>query len=157
MLRGNLLQQPWIVRASTFQKLGGFDESIRYCEDWDMYLRITRNYKIAMSDEVISIHRIEGQNLHLEDWVNQYDMYEKTIVKQHNASGPLSFSEKMTIRRKMAEIQKRRGDRFYALSEFGSAWNHYLSSASWMPTDIVVMSRLGLWLPKLFSRNASTP
>ena len=156
LLQGNLLQQPWIVRSSVFRELGGFDEGIRYCEDWDMYLRITRSNKIAMSDEVISIHRIEGQNLHLEDWVKQYDMYEKTIVKQFRASGPLSLSENMTIRRKMAEIQKRRGDRFYALSEFGSAWNHYLSSTSWLPTDFVVMARLGLWLPKLFSRHAST-
>ena len=110
-----------------------------------------------MSDEVISIHRIEGQNLHLEDWVKQYDMYEKTIVKQFKASGSLSLSENMTIRRKMAEMQKRRGDRFYASAEFGPAWNHYLSSASWLPTDFVVMARLGLWLPKLVSQHASTP
>jgi glycosyltransferase involved in cell wall biosynthesis len=157
LLKGNLLQQPWMIRASAFHELGGFDENIRYCEDWDMYLRITRSHRIAMSDEVISIHRIEGQNLHLEDWVKQYDMYEKTIVKQFKASGSLSLSENMTIRRKMAEMQKRRGDRFYASAEFGPAWNHYLSSASWLPTDFVVMARLGLWLPKLVSQHASTP
>jgi glycosyltransferase involved in cell wall biosynthesis len=157
LLKGNLLQQPWMIRAAVFQELTGFDEDIRYCEDWDMYLRVTRGHRVAMSDAVISIHRIEGQNLHLEDWVKQYDMYEKTLVKQFKASGPLSLTENMTIRRKMAEIQKRRGDRFYALAEFGRAWNHYLYSASWLPTDFVVVARLGLWLPKLVLRHASTP
>jgi len=148
LLKGNLLQQPWMVRASVFRELKGFDENIRYCEDWDMYLRVTRAHQVAMSDEVISIHRIEGQNLHLEDWVKQYDMYEKPLMKEYLAKDPLSRPEKQTIHRKMAEIQKRRGDRFYSLGNNELAWNHYFSSASWLPTDWVVLARLGLWLPK---------
>lgn len=147
MLRGNLLQQPWIVRASEFRKLGGFDESIRYCEDWDMYLRITRGRKVAMSDEVVSIHRIEGQNLHLEDWVKQYDMYEKTLIKQYKMPEALSWEEKSTISSKMAEIQKRRGDRFCSQHEIRQAWKCYFQSARWKPTDPVVLARLGLWFP----------
>jgi GT2 family glycosyltransferase len=141
-----------MIRASAFQDLGGFDKTIRYCEDWDMYLRVTRAHQVAMSDEVISIHRIEGQNLHLEDWVKQYDMYEKTLLKDYRAKDPLSQSEKKTIHRKMAEIQKRRGDRFYSLGSFKLAWEHYFSSASWLPTDWVVLARLGLWLPKRLFR-----
>jgi glycosyltransferase involved in cell wall biosynthesis len=152
LLQGNLLQQPWMIRASAFQDLGGFDKTIRYCEDWDMYLRVTRAHQVAMSDEVISIHRIEGQNLHLEDWVKQYDMYEKTLLKEYRAKDPLSQSEKKTIHRKMDEIQKRRGDRFYSLGSFKLAWEHYFSSASWLPTDWVVLARLGLWLPKRLFR-----
>lgn len=148
LLKGNLLQQPWMIRASAFQELEGFDENIRYCEDWDMYLRVTRANRVAMCDTVISIHRIEGQNLHLEDWVKQYDMYEKTLVKQYFAKESLSRVERKTIRNKMAGIQKRRGDRFYSLGDIRSAWEHYLSSASWLPTDWVVLARLGLWLPK---------
>lgn len=156
LLKGNLLQQPWMIRASVFQEISGFDKNIRYCEDWDMYLRVTRGHCVAMSDEVISIHRIEGQNLHLEDWVKQYDMYERTLVKQYRANDPLSKVERKTICLKMAEIQKRRGDRFYSLGSFRLAWEHYFSSACWLPTDLVVLARLVLWLPKRIFKPGKT-
>src|SRR4029077_13273207 len=65
LLHGNLLQQPWAIYRSTFLELGGFATEVRYCEDWDLYLRLAYAAPLALSDRVISRHFVEGDNLHL--------------------------------------------------------------------------------------------
>ena len=151
LLRGNLLQQPWMVRRQVFLDLGGFDEAIRYCEDWDMYIRLTRQHEIALSDFVISIHRIEGENLHLESWLKQYEMYERTIHKQLLSKYPLSLSERWTLRKKLAQMEKRRGDHAVQEKDFRRGYKHYWNSFRWAPVDHIVCAKLLLWVPRLFS------
>ena len=85
LLRGNLLQQPWAIRRETFQQLGGFDESVRYCEDWEMYLRVTERHAVALSDTAISIHFVEGANLHRSEGQEAHHM--KVIRKQMQRKG----------------------------------------------------------------------
>ena len=148
---GNLLQQPWMVRRQVFLDLGGFDEAIRYCEDWDMYIRLTRQHEIALSDFVISIHRIEGENLHLESWLKQYEMYERTIHKQLLSKYPLSLSERWTLRKKLAQMEKRRGDHAVQEKDFRRGYKHYWNSFRWAPVDHIVCAKLLLWVPRLFS------
>ena len=85
LLRGNLLQQPWAIYRQTFLDLGGFDPEIRYCEDWEFYLRVARAVPLALSDEVISHHHVEGTNLHLAP--GQEDMHLRVLAKQMRISG----------------------------------------------------------------------
>ncbi len=65
LLHGNLLQQPWAIDRETFLGLGGFEPTIRYCEDWDLYLRVAAAVPLVLTDEVISEHIVESGNLHL--------------------------------------------------------------------------------------------
>lgn len=151
LLSGNLLQQPWIVRKDAFHKTGGFDTSIKYCEDWDIYLRLSRFYPVAVSDEVISIHRLEGENLSLAAWESQCEMYEKTLHKQFTLSGRLSRKESWLIRKRIGGFYKSRGDHFVLRGIRRDAWLCYLRSALWNPFDHVVLARLGIWIPAVFS------
>jgi GT2 family glycosyltransferase len=151
LLRGNLLQQPWIVDRTALQSVGGYDEKIRYCEDWDLYLRITRRFQVVLSDDVLSIHRIEGSNLHLAESVKQNPMYHRVLSKQYrSAEDSLSRSEKRMIHRKMASFGKMDGDWLYQHGKTRKAWLSYLESARWDPTDHVVLARLILWIPMCF-------
>jgi glycosyltransferase involved in cell wall biosynthesis len=39
--------QTWLIRKSVLQDLGGFDTAFRLWEDWDLCIRIAREYRIA--------------------------------------------------------------------------------------------------------------
>ena len=42
-----------MVRSECFQKVGGFDETLPSCQDWDMWLRLARHYKFHFIPEVL--------------------------------------------------------------------------------------------------------
>lgn len=47
-----------LVRRECFTKCGYFDESLPSCEDWDMWLRISRKYEVGyVNEKLLSIRR----------------------------------------------------------------------------------------------------
>ena len=143
LLWGNLLQQPWAVYRDTFLSVGGFAEDVRYCEDWDIYLRITRRYPVALSDRVISIHHIEGENLHLAQ--GQEQMHVKVLQRQLREVSWLAPGARWVIRKRLGQYFKTSGDRVRSQS-LADAWRYYLRSLWSWPFDHVVAAR-ALWWP----------
>jgi SAM-dependent methyltransferase len=52
-----------LYRREVLVALGGFDEGLRRCEDYDLYLRIARSYPIASHPEIIAEYRWHGHNM----------------------------------------------------------------------------------------------
>lgn len=144
LLRGNLLQQPWAIYRDTFHELQGFDENIRFCEDWDFYLRIVNQYPIVLSDRVISRHKVEGENLHLDP--RQSIMHQKVLEKRLREEPWLHFRNVWLLKRRLAMYCKMHGDqaRSHSLKQ---AWQHYTRSFLYWPFDLVVAVRTCLTLP----------
>jgi glycosyltransferase involved in cell wall biosynthesis len=42
---------------------GGFDEGLRRCEDYDVYLRLARKYPVASHPEIVAEYRWHGRNM----------------------------------------------------------------------------------------------
>lgn len=65
LLRGNhiAMHATVIYRRSILDSTGGFDVSLPACEDYDLYLRITRQHKIAYHDQVIAEYRRHETNM----------------------------------------------------------------------------------------------
>lgn len=144
MLSGNLLQQPWAIYRDDFLALGGFDTAIRYCEDWELYTRLVASRVVALTDRVVSVHYIEGQNLHR---VSGQDLQHMKVIRKHLA-GPGRHDWRMVriLRPRLANYYKTRGDLLRADGQPG-AWMEYLRSLTTWPGDPVVMARLVLWFP----------
>jgi glycosyltransferase involved in cell wall biosynthesis len=143
LLWGNLLQQPWAIYRDAFLSLGGFAVEVRYCEDWDLYLRVTRLFPIVLTDRVISYHQVEGENLHLRE--GQAQMHMKVLYRQLAKAGmPWSFAH-WIIRRRLGNYHKTAGDHVRGRS-LGEAWRHYLRALWNWPFDHVVAART-LWWP----------
>jgi len=51
-----------MVRKECFNHIGYFDESIRGTEDWDMWLRISRHFKVQCIDAIIAKYRVHNAN-----------------------------------------------------------------------------------------------
>jgi glycosyltransferase involved in cell wall biosynthesis len=52
-----------IVKADAVRKLGGFDSSMRGCEDWDMWRRLAWDSKIHCVDRALVKYRRHGTNM----------------------------------------------------------------------------------------------
>lgn len=148
---GNILQQPWAIWRDSFLLLGGFDESIRYCEDWDMYLRVANAFAVVVSDDVISTHTIEGGNLHLRP--DQDEMHLHVIRKHLRLQRLRDIRAYLTFRQKLAGYYKMFGDRDY-FTNGRRAWLAYWQSFVAWPFDYVVAARLLLWSPVLSSKQS---
>jgi glycosyltransferase involved in cell wall biosynthesis len=142
LLRGNLLQQPWAIYRKSFFEAGAFAEDIRFCEDWDLYLRIASRFSLVLSDEVISIHHIEGDNLHLT--LDQDPMYVRVLARQLAKQEATDWRAWTVTRRRLAQFAKSAGDRARSAS-INAARTDYARSFRLWPFDHVVAVRTLVW------------
>jgi glycosyltransferase involved in cell wall biosynthesis len=65
LLRGNYIgmHATLMYRRSVLESVGGFDTSIEACEDYDLYLRIARNFPIHCHDKVVAEYRQHDSNM----------------------------------------------------------------------------------------------
>jgi len=60
--RENIISNAPLVNKLALQDVGLYDESLRTCEDWDLWLRITEKYVAVHIPEVLQMYRITGVN-----------------------------------------------------------------------------------------------
>ncbi|MDI6792170.1 MAG: glycosyltransferase family 2 protein [bacterium] len=66
LLKGNFIPSPSVlVRRACFEKVGLFDENLGRlaAQDWDMWLRIARVYKVAYVDRPLANYRFHDRNM----------------------------------------------------------------------------------------------
>ncbi len=64
-LRGNAIGMHATVLydCAVLRVVGGFDTNLRKCEDYDVYLRISRRHRIAHHPGIVADYRIHGDNM----------------------------------------------------------------------------------------------
>jgi glycosyltransferase involved in cell wall biosynthesis len=70
-----------IVRADMLRRLGGFDEELRYFEDWDLWLRLAQCALPAACPEVVVARVEHGQNMLFRDRANVVADFEQLLAK----------------------------------------------------------------------------
>lgn len=74
-----------LVKKECFDKAGGFDEILKACEDWDMWLRLAEHYEFDfVPTELVRIRRhhenMQRDKLHM--LANRLKFYEKWLQKR---------------------------------------------------------------------------
>ncbi|HAN39424.1 MAG TPA: family 2 glycosyl transferase [Chitinophagaceae bacterium] len=58
-----LIQTPSIVvKRSVYEAIGGFNKSLSWCEDWEMWIRIATQYQFWYIPQVLANYRIHGNS-----------------------------------------------------------------------------------------------
>lgn len=70
------------IHKTIFEKVGLFDESFRVCEDYDLWLRILREYEIRLVDEEL-ITKQAGHPNQLSFTTPFMDSYRVKALKKH--------------------------------------------------------------------------
>ncbi len=142
LLHGNLLQQPWAIYRDTFTALGGFDAGIRFCEDWELFLRVADRVPLAVSDSVIGNHYIEGLNQSLSE--GQHEWHMKVLRQRLAAARWRDPKAWLIVKERLGMYHKAAGDRCWQ-QDPTQAWRLYLRSFAAWPFDAVVAARCLLW------------
>lgn len=105
LVRANpLVTSSVLARRECFDTCGGFDESLRLAQDWEMWLRIARRWQVALVPAPLTIYRVHaGQRS--KDRVEMRGC-EAEVLRRGLARGSIS------------------GDRLRALAQRRMAWAH---------------------------------
>ena len=72
-----------MVKAEAIRAVGGFDETLPSCQDWDMWLRIAKLYPVVFLPEPLCIyHAFHGENISGRAY-NKVDGFEKILLKYY--------------------------------------------------------------------------
>ena len=83
MMHGTVMYRTEILRNA-----GGFDESLKRCEDFDVYLRLTKNYPIASYKGVAAEYRRHGENISLNAALMLKTV--RTVLARHAPASQIS-------------------------------------------------------------------
>ena len=64
LLHGNFVStQVAVVRTECFEKAGGFDESLPYFEDWELWIRLSKQFEFALVDEPLVTAYLQSDSI----------------------------------------------------------------------------------------------
>ena len=88
LLFGNVLDAPSsvLIKREVFNKMGLFDEDFEKCEDWDMWLRISKYYQIFPVKEYLVQYREHINRLSSDSKEMFY--YENAVLKKALSTTP---------------------------------------------------------------------
>ena len=128
--RSELVRQCWlstcsvVARAQCYRECGYFDESLRACEDYDMWLRLSERYEFVGVPEVLVWYRRIGNNT--TDDVERMFVALMTVARKHWPGGSMDTAELAPERRcveKVAYLGAVVG--WVARGDFGRATEHF--------------------------------
>jgi glycosyltransferase involved in cell wall biosynthesis len=82
LMTGNFVSNGLLVRAEIMKALGGFDEKLDACEDWDMWRRISYHHELVYVDEPLVHIRVHGTNMSSRRWLMTSTAL-RHLVKMH--------------------------------------------------------------------------
>lgn len=85
LLQRNVIDAPTVViRKECLEKTGGFDETLTCLEDWELFLRIAREYEIGYAEDALLISDIH--NTGVSSRVGGYFQARCVMVVRHKAA-----------------------------------------------------------------------
>ncbi|MGH3127538.1 MAG: glycosyltransferase family 2 protein [Gaiellaceae bacterium] len=94
-----------IVHAEAFHEIGGFDEGLRFFEDWDLWLRLVQATPPATCPELLVARVEHGGNMLFRDRADVRADFERVLAKQ----GPVTDEQRLAVAEWMAHEHMRAG------------------------------------------------
>jgi GT2 family glycosyltransferase len=123
---GQRLQTPcMVVRRSVYEDLGGFDERLSYCEDWEMWVRIAAHYPVWYEPEPLALYRIHSTSISgasLRTGANVADL--RIAIRLHRPLLPPAREREITAAalEETATTALRRGGRALGTGDARAFW-----------------------------------
>ena len=136
MLFGNfILTSTCLCRSVVFETIGVFDESLRAAEDYDLYLKISKTYPVALIAKQLIRYRYSDNQLSGENHfgtlsVNLIDIFTKNVAAIKDEAFLRGNGKK--IRGRLGQYYSQKGYFHFSREEMDEAARWYLRS---IPND----------------------
>jgi glycosyltransferase involved in cell wall biosynthesis len=133
-----------MVRRRAVEALGGFDESLTSIENWDLWIRIAREWAIECIDEPLTLYRVHAGNRSGNIDLRRENIF-RVLAKHHD---PSDRSPEARRRRRDAYFHAYfnvLGRAYFGQHEMGRA-RRALARAFWLKPSLGVARLLGLSL-----------
>lgn len=92
LLRSNFIIPSTVcLRRDAVERVGYFDESLRSCEDWDMWLRLLPDHQFTGLADVLVRYRIHGSSLSAN--VAQMQASKRKVVEKHFGADDQQYAD----------------------------------------------------------------
>lgn len=133
LLQNNFVGTPSvIIRREVFDRVGGYDESLRNLDDRDMWLRIARHYDVIYRDEPTFIYRSVPTSISRQGLERQ--AIERTRVGKKLFSQALSAYQKRLVRSWIGRNYLTAGYMRFEASSKRAALNAFVQSFFYSPS-----------------------
>jgi hypothetical protein len=131
------------IRRTSFDQVGGYDETLDAYEDWDLYLRLSLIGRLAYTNDLAALYRVWPGN---GEW-SRTALWTIRVTEKHlSALPPLGEDEQGRAR---YGLYRRLAESHNVLGEEGSVRRATLAAARIAPARAI--SDGGLWRPLLRS------
>jgi glycosyltransferase involved in cell wall biosynthesis len=146
LLRRNYIAMHGTVmyRRDRLVEVGAFDESLRRCEDYDVYLRIAKRYAVAGHADLVAAYRLHGDNMS-----SDYEAMMRAALDVHARYRPDAASDPAALQ---AWREGRRAWRDYYGQELAS--QRYRSRPASTVQSIGQLASLARIAPNVAAREA---
>jgi glycosyltransferase involved in cell wall biosynthesis len=124
-----------VVRREALEAAGGFDESLRMSEDWDLWIRLAARGDIVPLRVPLATYRIHPENTQMRDGHERLLAWKLRVVDKHLPAGEPTgrrASVYALFHREHGVMALRAGDR-------GAARGHFRTSAAMRLTPAAVL------------------
>lgn len=129
-----------VVRADVFRESGGFDERLRFFEDWDLWLRLLDCGLPAACDEVVVARVEHGDNMAVRDRGEVLGAFERLLAKHR----PVTDVDRRGVAEWLAFEQHRAGRRLAAARIYFMTALAYRSPGNIPPAVGALFGRRGM-------------
>jgi glycosyltransferase involved in cell wall biosynthesis len=131
-----------VLRAATFREVGRFDESLRFFEDWDLWLRLVHLNPPATCPEVLVARVEHGGNMLFRDRADVRADFERVLGKQ----GAVTDEQRLAVAEWMAHEHMRAGLHLRAAALYARAAVSHRSAGNAVAAAGALFGRRGLAL-----------
>ena len=137
-----------LVRKECFQSLGLFDtrEGFMAVEDYDMWLRIARKYRIEYIAEGLVYYRVHAEGISRN--IDRSYLNEKRVIEEAISRWPQIKEEAVSIRKRMAVLYENYGTELLEYLNLPEARQKLMESLKYFPLKPDVWIKvIKTWLP----------
>ena len=149
LLFGNTVDAPSsvLIRREVFDNVGLFDESFENCQDWDMWLRISKEYMIFPVKEYLVQHREHRDRISFDN--EKIFRYENAVIDKALATAPADISPRAVY----ASCYMNRSISYFAVDQFQQFRRMFFKGAK-LSLKPLRVEHIFLFLLSLFGRRS---
>jgi glycosyltransferase involved in cell wall biosynthesis len=135
-----------IARTDLVRRVGGFDEELRFFEDWDLWLRLAAEDRPAACEDVLVARLEHGQNMLFRDRPNVMRDFERLLGKHRE----VTRDDRLGLAQWVAAEHHRAGRRLAAARLYATAALTYRSPGNIPPAIGALFGERGMTTVRRF-------